>query len=532
MNPQVCTNCCNEKPVNATDNRLVTESCGHVKCMDCLLHEKTGCQACLSEKSSLRVEEGLNESLDEEFAEDSPLPETDKCYDELDKEVQSEVYDEFYKKKKLETSHIKVETDANGKTFLCTVCKKKFHAPSQVAYHAYCNGQRKPYQCPECNKTFATMSHYKYHMRVHRNERTYSCDVCGEGFFQMSKLQRHKLKHTKEKKFACNECNKAFNNLSSLRKHGLTHTDERPFSCPTCGTRFRDSSNLRKHNMRKHERKCACGGWGGCVRPGCSGGDGGGGAAGRSASRRTYQCPRCPRAFHSGKDMRRHAAVHTDSKPFRCKVCSRRFRRKDNLERHIRNTHPEYVPATAVDCDETILKQIQANGHSTKLDDYQKDEKFKLKIMNPLPPLPDELMQKHMHETDKKQENADEDEKIDKSYILVANNARQSVIVGNKTATVEKTVANSPEHCEYVHKIRKASIIPLPPIDVRKMIELEEQTNLNNLDLGTPPKDKKTLYEKILYGDRDKKDSEEPNVDSGPEVHWRRKLKQSVSIDI
>lgn len=283
MNPQVCTNCCNEKPVNATDNRLVTESCGHVKCMDCLLAEKTGCQACLSEKSSLRVEEGLNESLDEEFAEDSPLPETDKCYDELDKEVQSEVYDEFYKKKKLETSHIKVETDANGKTFLCTVCKKKFHAPSQVAYHAYCNGQRKPYQCPECNKTFATMSHYKYHMRVHRNERTYSCDVCGEGFFQMSKLQRHKLKHTKEKKFACNECNKAFNNLSSLRKHGLTHTDERPFSCPACGTRFRDSSNLRKHNMRKHGSALAAVGAGACAR---------GAAAGTGAGARRGAAPR------------------------------------------------------------------------------------------------------------------------------------------------------------------------------------------------------------------------------------------------
>ncbi|KAH9629539.1 hypothetical protein HF086_015869 [Spodoptera exigua] len=330
MNPQVCTNCRNEKPVNATDNRLVTESCGHVKCMDCLLHEKTGCQACLREKSSHKFEETLNESLDEEFAEDSPPPGSDKCYDELDKEIQCEVYDEFYNKKKLETSHIKVETD---------------------------------------------------------------------------------------------------------------------------------------------------------------------------------------------------------SKPFRCKVCSRRFRRKDNLERHIRNTHPEYVPATAVDCDETILKQIQANGQ-TKLDDYQKDEKTKLEIMNPLPPLPEELMQKHMHESDKTQAKADEENTIDTSYILVANNARQSVIVGNKTANVEKAAANSPEQCEYVHKIRKASIIPLPPIDVRKMIELEEQTNLNNLDLGAPPKDKKTLYEKILYGDRDKKDSEEPSVDSGPEVHWRRKLKQSVSIDI
>lgn len=213
-------------------------------------------------------------------------------------------------------------------------------------------------------------------------------------------------------------------------------------------------------------------------------------------------------------------------------MCSRRFRRKDNLERHIRNTHPDYVPATAVDCDEAALKQIRANGNAAKLDHYQKDEKIKLEILNPLPPLPQELIQKHMHENGNKEKDKVESEKtLDKSYIIVANNARQSVIVAKKPVNVEVKAATNPTNeCEYVHKIRKASIIPLPPIDLRKMIELEEQTNLNNLDLGTPPKDKKTLYEKILYGDRDKRENEESNIDSGPGIHWRRKLKQSVSI--
>lgn len=111
MNPQVCSNCRNEKAVNTTDNRLVTESCGHVKCMNCLLHEKTGCQACLSEKLKRKIEGALNES-DTELVGDCPLAETDdkSCDEDVDKEIQCEIYDEFYKKKKLETSHIKVET--------------------------------------------------------------------------------------------------------------------------------------------------------------------------------------------------------------------------------------------------------------------------------------------------------------------------------------------------------------------------------------------------------------------------------------
>lgn len=112
MSAQVCSNCRNEKPVNTTDNRLVTESCGHVKCMDCLLHEKTGCQACLSEKLKPKVEEALNESLEGVPADDCPPAETEdkSCDDELDKEIECEIDEEYYKKKKLETSHIKVET--------------------------------------------------------------------------------------------------------------------------------------------------------------------------------------------------------------------------------------------------------------------------------------------------------------------------------------------------------------------------------------------------------------------------------------
>lgn len=58
------------------------------------------------------------------------------------------------------------------------------------------------------------------------------------------------------------------------------------------------------------EKKCSCGGWSGwgsCGRGTCAGR----GARTAGGARRPHQCPRCPQAFHSSKDMRRHAAVHT-----------------------------------------------------------------------------------------------------------------------------------------------------------------------------------------------------------------------------
>lgn len=101
MNSQICVNCSNKKDVNTTNNRLVTESCGHVKCMECLLQEKSGCIACQNEinddisngsdldvSKSLAVEYGVNEvNID-----NNRSPEIAKT-----------------EKKKPETSHIQVE---------------------------------------------------------------------------------------------------------------------------------------------------------------------------------------------------------------------------------------------------------------------------------------------------------------------------------------------------------------------------------------------------------------------------------------
>lgn len=145
MNSQVCVTCRNKKPVNRTDNRLVTESCGHVKCMDCLLLEKAGCEACLAETKSELVTADVSDT-DDGFAGDSvPAPAemmkrfedinngfeetnsefvvTNNGYKETNKEfvVTNNGFEEtnnddrimledLSKRKKLETSHIRIET--------------------------------------------------------------------------------------------------------------------------------------------------------------------------------------------------------------------------------------------------------------------------------------------------------------------------------------------------------------------------------------------------------------------------------------
>lgn len=222
----------------------------------------------------------------------------------------------------------------------------------------------------------------------------------------------------------------------------------------------------------------------------------------------------------------------TDSKPFRCKICpeDRRFRRKDNLERHVRNAHPDCSPSAALECDLTALQSLSDAG-----DSYEKTEKTRLEILNPLPPLPPEVINQHIddakdqaktntsvHEVKTSEPNKPSECTVDKKSIIEANNARESVIVEKKNAECEKK-APCPEN-EYVHKIRKA-IIPLPPIDQEKFRSVQ-RGHLPDSGITTMPIKNMEIYKKILY---EKAEKDTTEVIQNPKMHWRRKMEQDTN---
>lgn len=50
--------------------------------------------------------------------------------------------------------------------------------------------------------------------------------------------------------------------------------------------------------------------------------------------------PACKKIFRRKGDMQRHVlSVHRLSTPFNCKVCDRKFTRKDKLNEHLRHVH-------------------------------------------------------------------------------------------------------------------------------------------------------------------------------------------------
>ncbi|ODN00684.1 Zinc finger and BTB domain-containing protein 24 [Orchesella cincta] len=201
----------------------------------------------------------------------------------------------------------------------CTECDQEFTQEYRRQFHLYCNPQNgnRPFTCNLCPNEFTSRSHYEYHVKSkHTHEKPFRCTICAYQFITKKKLERHMNSHSdnplviRTKFYLCAYCKKRFNNLSNCKKHLRTHTDEKPFECAVCKKAFGQKTTLDVH-MRIHE------------------------------GHRPYKCPEpgCDRAFSTNKDCRRHHLCHGNDKPFLCSLCMQCFRRKDNLERHLRNTH-------------------------------------------------------------------------------------------------------------------------------------------------------------------------------------------------
>lgn len=52
-----------------------------------------------------------------------------------------------------------------------------------------------------------------------------------------------------------------------------------------------------------------------------------------------YHCTLCSYSTLLKYDFAKHTVVHTGERPFACKICDRRFPRKDSMKRHIDKVH-------------------------------------------------------------------------------------------------------------------------------------------------------------------------------------------------
>lgn len=221
----------------------------------------------------------------------------------------SEIVEEKLQKAK-ETNDLAVPAKRSNKsTSNCTICFKKFSAPTKLDRHLTSQhlvrndfNVYKPHQCDDCPKSYTTKANLVLHRAVHSGIKTFTCEICGRGFYKKTSLSSHMSIHTGIRKHLCTLCGRSFTSANILQQHKRTHSDVRRFICSVCSKGF--------HTSNGREIVLCC----------------------RSMTRDIKI------SKNLIADLRVHFRSHSGEKPFLCAHCGRRFSRVTHLNIHLSMT--------------------------------------------------------------------------------------------------------------------------------------------------------------------------------------------------
>ncbi|XP_046364177.2 zinc finger protein 808-like [Haliotis rufescens] len=194
--------------------------------------------------------------------------------------------------------------------------------------------------CEICGKAYSSAKRLKLHRQEHDTppEPTFTCEMCGKSFNRLSGLTRHKKSHVAPKLFPCQYCQKIFGCKSKLEIHTRTHTGERPYKCMDCDKTFAAKSGYHQHRQLHQLGK--------------------------------VRCQVCSKILANQSYLKRHMRIHTQEKPYRCKICGEAFYMYGTFRNH-RLAHqgiPPKVytkkqPATCEVCGKYFLSKYYLISH-------------------------------------------------------------------------------------------------------------------------------------------------------------------------
>lgn len=248
----------------------------------------------------------------------------------------------------------------------CTICNRLFKDENRLMIHMKRHAENKPtsYECTICFKSFTQQGNLKTHYRIHTNEKPYTCDICSKDFRQLSGLKAHQRTHLDFRPYKCNSCTQEFHQSSALRAHvcpvktepkpdDSTHRNEmesmaaykmlqrlpggeRDLSVRKQKTRrpptqphhqphlqnppFQHPLQLQQQQQQQQPHQNV-------VRIEYNPEDG----------NLSFNCDRCSRKFKRKMDLDLHMLIHTNtSQFFQCTMCEKKFVQLGNLKTHIR----------------------------------------------------------------------------------------------------------------------------------------------------------------------------------------------------
>ncbi|XP_023663542.2 uncharacterized protein znf770 [Paramormyrops kingsleyae] len=189
---------------------------------------------------------------------------------------------------------------------------------------------KKSHQCTMCLRRFPAPSKLRRHILVHTGQRPFSCHVCGKRFRQLTHVKLHVRTHTSPRRVQLKKVSTNCGSLSFSQGKGdraasfTTPTQNAPLE-KHVSAKFRSESHLEMSAAEKVPMESDL------VRDGVL-------QSIVDKSHRRHQCLLCSKFFPSPYKLKRHILIHTGQKPFQCICCGKTFRQAVHLKVH-QQTH-------------------------------------------------------------------------------------------------------------------------------------------------------------------------------------------------
>ncbi|XP_008049509.1 transcription factor E4F1 isoform X3 [Carlito syrichta] len=243
-----------------------------------------------------------------------------------------------------EQAQVKLLVNKDGR-YVCTLCHKTFKTGSILKAHMVTHSSRKDHECKLCGASFRTKGSLIRHHRRHTDERPYKCSKCGKSFRESGALTRH-LKSltpcTEKLRFSMSKDLVVSKEDVPAGQHGSgAATLGTVTSSPVTGDPMEtspvihlvtDAKGTVIHEVHVQMQELPLGMKALAPEPPvpedlpCPG----------EGSRENLLHQFCSRGFREKGSLVRHVRHHTGEKPFKCYKCGRGFAEHGTLNRHLR----------------------------------------------------------------------------------------------------------------------------------------------------------------------------------------------------
>ena len=201
---------------------------------------------------------------------------------------------------------------------VCPICHEQFEKSFVKGQHIKTVHSETDMHCHFCYQNYKNIYNWCRHQLSHLGIVLFECGTCGKSFNRNHEYEQHLKTHTGERPYSCHDCPKSFLNENNLRRHLYTHLEGQEVKCEPCGKMFKNLRTLMKHKLTIHPTVNNV----------------------RKKVQRDFICSHesCGLIFSSSKKLLWHQEVH-QRWPKRCEFCQERFIHQSNLVKHIRTKH-------------------------------------------------------------------------------------------------------------------------------------------------------------------------------------------------